>query len=168
MLSESSERRFQKENEPVFENSEQPEGIMINNDKVKLMTKLAVYEEKQGKEDMSVANYFKSDYLSYQILKTVLAVTFGCIFILAMVIAYNMDYLMDKVLILNYAYIGKWILVIYLLLIVVYVAVTWCGYRIKYMRSHERLAKYYKLLGKLRRMEEKEERMKDMEDEWEE
>ena len=138
---------------------------MVNNEKIRLMTKLAVYENAEGKDDMRVANYFRSDYIRHEILKTILAVTLGTIILVAVVLCYQMEYLLDNALILNYKLIGRQILSYYLILEVVGVAVTWIVHRIAYLRSHHRLNSYYRILGKVRKIEEKEEWDKDMEEE---
>ena len=36
---------------------------MLNNQKIKKMHKLAVYESGVGKEDLAVSNYYRSDYI---------------------------------------------------------------------------------------------------------
>lgn len=142
------------------------EVTMINNEKIRLMTKLAVYESGDGREDMAVANYFRSDYIRHEILKTILAVTFGSLILLALVIAYKLDFILDNALDLNYKLLGRQVLVVYLILQVVFVSITWIGYRIYYLRSHTRLNRYYRLLSKVRKIEEKEERQKDLLEGW--
>ena len=139
---------------------------MVNNEKIRLMTKLAVYERSaEGEEDKKVSNNFKSDYLRHEIIKTILAVTFGSVILVALIFCYQMDFLLDNALDLNYMLLGRLVLAGYLILIVVSVAVTWISCRIGYMRSHNRLNNYYRLLGKVRKIEEKEEWVKDMEEE---
>ena len=131
---------------------------MVNNEKIRLMTKMAVYENSaDGTEDMEIANYFKSDSLRHEIIKTILAVTFGSLILVAMILCYQMEFLLDNALQLNYKYLGKEILAGYLILLVIGVAITWISCRIKYMHSHNRLNNHYRTLGKVRKIEEKEE-----------
>ncbi|MBO4767428.1 MAG: hypothetical protein J5532_09045 [Lachnospiraceae bacterium] len=139
---------------------------MVNNEKVRLMTRLAIYEQKEGVDDMAVANYFRSDYTRHEIMKTLIWVTFGSIIVLAMVIAYKLDFIIKNALELNYKLLGRWILFGYLAILVVSIAVTWLGYQIRYFRSHKRLNRYYRMLGKVRKIEEQEERATDLEEEW--
>ncbi|MDF2593610.1 MAG: hypothetical protein K0S75_3076, partial [Clostridia bacterium] len=42
---------------------------MLNTNKVRLMTKLALYETKEGKEDIRLSKYYKTDYVRYQVIK---------------------------------------------------------------------------------------------------
>jgi len=138
---------------------------MVNNEKVRLMTRLAVYEEKNGREDMEVANFFRSDYVRHEVLKTILAVTFGSLIVLVIAIAYHLEFILQNALDLNYRLLGKYILGAYLALLVIFIVITVIGYRIYYRISHKRLNRYYRLLTKVRQIEEKEERARDMEEE---
>ncbi len=44
---------------------------MVNEEKVRMMTKLAIYEDGIGKQELKLAKYYKSDYIKYNMLKTV-------------------------------------------------------------------------------------------------
>lgn len=139
---------------------------MIDNEKIRLMTKMAVYENSSdGREDMKIANYFKSDYIRHEIIKTILAVTFGSLILVALILCYQMEFLLDNALQLNYLLLGRLILAGYLILIVIGIAITWIVCRIRYMHSHNRLNNFYRTLGKVRKIEEKEEWIRDMEEE---
>ena len=48
---------------------------MLNEEKVILMTKLASYEKREGKANMSVSSYFRGDYISLHLLKAVIVST---------------------------------------------------------------------------------------------
>ncbi len=45
--------------------------------KVKLMTRMAMYESKQGKEDFKISSYYKKDYRSFHTIATIIWVTVG-------------------------------------------------------------------------------------------
>ncbi len=141
---------------------------MIDNEKTRLMTKLAIYEKHKGQEDIRIATYFKSDYVRIQILKTILAVTFGYALILAMIAVYYSEFLLDNALLLNYKMLGTKILGYYIFLVVIFVALVSIGYTVKYAESHKRVSNYYKALNRLRRLTEEQELRREMEeDEWE-
>ena len=44
---------------------------MVNMRKVRLMTKLAIYEKKEGKEDIKLGKYFRRDYVRLKILHNI-------------------------------------------------------------------------------------------------
>ena len=41
---------------------------MLDEKKVKLMTRMALYEEQQGREDLKVSAYYRKDYTSLHTL----------------------------------------------------------------------------------------------------
>ena len=41
---------------------------MLNEEKVILMTQMASYEENEGKKNMAIGRYFRSDYIAIQVL----------------------------------------------------------------------------------------------------
>ena len=53
---------------------------MLDEKRVKLMTKLALYEETQGKDDFKVSEYYRKDYVGMHMICTFLWVTTKCIY----------------------------------------------------------------------------------------
>ena len=49
---------------------------MLNEKKIKIMTKLALYEKNKGKQDIGMMKYYKDDYVSIKTLKTNISITF--------------------------------------------------------------------------------------------
>ena len=43
---------------------------MLNENKVKMMTKMAIYEKNEGKKMLRTAKYYKGDYVSLAVLKS--------------------------------------------------------------------------------------------------
>ena len=50
---------------------------MLNEERVKMMIKLASYEEGQGKEDFKVNSYYRKDYVSFRTIVTLIWTTIG-------------------------------------------------------------------------------------------
>ena len=123
---------------------------MLNNRKVRLMTKLAIYEKEDGKEEIRLGKYYRVDYVRYQMLKTLVAVTFGYLILVLLTIIYNAEYLIAEAVKLDYAAIGRTMLGIYLVLVLVFVGIAGIGYTVKYNRSRKKLGKYYQMLKRLR------------------
>ena len=44
---------------------------LLNENKIKMMTKMAIYEKNEGKSMLKTAKYFKGDYIAFGVLKTV-------------------------------------------------------------------------------------------------
>lgn len=125
---------------------------MINNEKVRVMTKLAIYEKNEGKEDIKMNHYYKMDYVRYNILKSIVSITVGYFLILLMIIAYNSEYIISNAVTLDYKAIGTYVLGIYIILLMVYVFITIVCYSFKYDASRKRLGGYYKNLKALRKI----------------
>lgn len=124
------------------------------------MTKLAIYEEGKGRQDIKLSKYYKADYVRLQILKTILSVTIGYILILALVVLYKSEYLIAQAVNLDYRAIGMTVLVIYVVLLTIYVVGTIIGYSIKYDLSRGKLAQYFRMLKVMRRIYREEEEAK--------
>lgn len=130
---------------------------MINIRKTRLMTKLALYETGEGREDIRLSKYYKTDYVRLQILKTVLAVTVGYILILLMVGLYKSEYLIAEAVNLDYRAIGITVLVIYIILLTIYIVGAIIGYSIKYDLSRGKLTRYFRLLNIMKKIYREEE-----------
>lgn len=50
---------------------------MINEEKVKIMTKLAMYEQGKGRKYLPVSKYYRSDYIGLALIKNFFLVTIG-------------------------------------------------------------------------------------------
>ena len=48
---------------------------MIDENKVRLMTKIAIYEKHEGNRNLMISKYYRSDYVRYNVLKTLIAAT---------------------------------------------------------------------------------------------
>ena len=64
---------------------------MLDRSKVKLMTKLALYEQTQGKEDFKVSEYYRKDYVGLHSICSFLWVTLGyiCLWILILLASFD-------------------------------------------------------------------------------
>lgn len=131
--------------------TEQERG-MIDRRKVRLMTQLSVYEEREGREDLRLSRYYINDYTRFNVLKTAVAFTISYICLLGLVFVYNLEYLLDNALSVDYVSIGLMALGIYICLLALYIVGAALGYSGHYRRSRRKLAHYYRLLRKLRHM----------------
>ena len=48
---------------------------MLNEERIKLMTKMASYEANEGKRNVSIGSYFRGDYISLQVIKSIINAT---------------------------------------------------------------------------------------------
>lgn len=122
---------------------------MLNEKKIRLMTKLALYEESEGKEEMKMDRYYRIDYIRYQVLKSVLCVTIGYILILLAVFIYQSEYMLDNITTIAYKQTGMYIILVYLFLILFYSFITGVISYFHYERSKKKMKWYKKHLKTL-------------------
>lgn len=125
---------------------------MLNNDKIRLMTKLAVYESKIGKEDIKLSKYYKTDYVRYQVIKSIICATMGFGLILLLIMLYQSEFLIKNAIKLDYKTIGLYVLGFYIIIIAIYGLASIVIYSRKYDKSRKKLGRYYKLLKRLDKM----------------
>ena len=115
---------------------------MVNEEKVRLMTRLAMYEQSTGKEDLEKGRYFKSDYVKYNCLKTLVSTTILFVIVVAAYIYYNMGKLITE------------------LVCVVFMVLAWFLYSYRYTKAKPHIIKYNQDLKKLIAFYEKEDKTK--------
>jgi hypothetical protein len=122
---------------------------MLNNEKINVMSRLALYEQKE-KEDIRMSKYYKTDYIRLQILKTIVSTTIGYLLILLMIGIYKAEYIISHAVSLDYVGIGKTILGVYILFGYTIITILVCSR--KYDKSRRNLSGYYKFLKRLDRI----------------
>lgn len=126
---------------------------MINQEKTALMTRMAIYEKNAGKEDMKLSRYYKTDYARMNVLRTVVAVTVAFVLIVAMMVLYRLEYYLDNALTLDYKAMGMKLLNVYVIVLAVYVVLSFIGYSIKYSLSRKGLSEHFSNLSKLKKFD---------------
>lgn len=123
---------------------------MINKRKVRLMAKINMYEQNEGREDIKLAKYFRADYTRLQILKSFVAVTVGYAIVVGMYLASQLDYLIKEAVNLDYVGMAMTALGYYVIILTVYIGGTTIYCLLHYNASRNKLAKYFKMLRRMR------------------
>lgn len=122
---------------------------MLSETKIRLMIRLADYEQNQGKIDLERTKYFKLDYIRHEILKTIVSVT-GAVFLSLLLIGmYHIEFLITNALELDYAWIARYFFASYLLVLFLFSLVTVSVSSIRYEASKNRVKEYYSTLQEL-------------------
>ncbi len=129
---------------------------MLNEDKIKLMTKLAVYEKRTGKKTMKMTKYFRSDYISWNIIKTALAVTIAYAMMAGIWLLYHMEEYIAELYSMDFAVLIRSFLVSYIQLLVVYLVAAFLIYQIKYTLAMKSLKRYGTTLKRLKQADSEE------------
>ena len=104
---------------------------MINEEKVKIMDRLALYEKQEGRKYLPVSKYYRSDYIGLALIKNFFLVTIGYGLILALIA------------------VGT---------LVVYTLLTYIQYTVKYHRAKKSVKEYYSQLTRLEKIYNREEK----------
>jgi formate hydrogenlyase subunit 3/multisubunit Na+/H+ antiporter MnhD subunit len=128
---------------------------MLNNQKVKLMTRLAIYEKKHNIINKNTAKCFKTDYVTFGVLRTVFAVTVAYVICVGLFILYNFQEFMEKINSMDYAALGKTFFSYYCVLLIAYIVIALVVYSVKYDRARLETRKYYNNLKKLEKISDK-------------
>ena len=115
---------------------------MLNDDKIKLMTKLSLYEHREGKKAFASGKYYRSDYISLGLVNSAIIGTLAFILILVCVAFVNLETLLTAITSIDIVMTGRVIIVIYLVYMIVYLSITYIIYRIKYDSFKEELKEY--------------------------
>lgn len=129
---------------------------MIDKKKVKLMTKMASYEQNKGKEDFRINDYNKKDYVSIQRLYTFLWVTVGFVCFVALAFLAGMDIWMNKMSFQRMLIAGGLLIIVYIVLLITYLVVASRTYKKKHQNARTRVKKYNHDLTRLLKMYMKE------------
>lgn len=130
---------------------------MIDEEKVILMTKLAAFEKREGRKNMNIVNYFRSDYIGFQLLKAIIAATISFVIGFAIYVFYNFEKFMADIYKMDLMETGKSIIIVYLSVVGVYTVLCYALFAYRYSKAKKKLKGFYAGLRKLENMETQEE-----------
>ncbi len=122
---------------------------MVNEEKTRIMIKIAQYESELGGKVINEGGYYKTDYVRLHTLSIVLNISVAYIFVLALISLYNMDYIFLNFVTINYAKLFIEIFMPYISIIIICTLVSNIYFTSKYKSSREEIKKYYTELKRL-------------------
>lgn len=129
---------------------------MLDKRKIRLMTRMALYEQGEGAEDMKISAYYKKDYVSMKMIATFIWTTIGYACAMLLILAWGMTGWMEE---LNFGLLlmlAGVVILGYLALLIITLLVTSrvCGR--KHRDARMRMKRYNHGLLQLMKMYEKE------------
>ncbi|MBO5372899.1 MAG: hypothetical protein J6A75_09280 [Lachnospiraceae bacterium] len=130
---------------------------MLNQERVCEMTRLAIFDRKEGESCKPMVQYFRSDYVAKEILKSLLSGTLAFAMVFIMWVLYGAEELLNR---LNFAELQKLVMEFggyYVGFMAVYLFVTVLVYQRRYTLGRRKIKKYYahlKSVNKQYRQEE--------------
>ena len=65
--------------------------IMLNENRVKHMVKLAMYEHKEGVQEIKTSSFYKKDYISFNMLWSIVWATIAYVILLVLIFIAKME-----------------------------------------------------------------------------
>ena len=93
---------------------------MLNEERVKLMTKMASYEANEGKRNVSIGSYFRGDYIGIQVMKSVISATVAFVIVFALFVLYDFEVFMADIYKMDLMDFGKKVIIYYLVFVLIY------------------------------------------------
>ncbi len=122
---------------------------MLNEERIKLMTKMACYEANEGKKNVAIGNYFRGDYIGLQVIKSILSATIAFVILFAMFIFYDFEIFMTDIYKMDLFQFAKSVIIDYLIFTGVYALISYGVYTYRYTRAKKSLKMYYNNLKRL-------------------
>ena len=129
---------------------------MVDIEKVRIMTKLAAFEQAEEENALKITRYYQGDYVRCQLLKTLVCVTIGYICLCGLGMLYRLDDLIENATTLNYPQLMKQIAGGYFILLLFYVIGVTGGYIHRYHKARKKIKGYDRNLHILRQWYRKE------------
>ena len=134
---------------------------MINKDRVRTMTRLAIYEEGQGIADDKMNGYFKNDYIVGHMVGSFVSGTIACLLIALVYCCYHYDTLLIQLFENQLMGLIETAFTLYAAFMIFFLAVSFFVYLWRINALKVRLDRYNRRLEHLKESYEKEDRHAD-------
>lgn len=131
---------------------------MLNEEKVKIMNRLAMYEKREGKKYLPISRYYRTDYIGLALIKNFFLATIGYGLVLCAIAAYLGEYLLSNIHKMNLVNLGIYVVAGYVVTLLVYSALTYVVYSVKYHKAKKSVKAYYEQLTALNKIYSREEK----------
>ena len=125
---------------------------MINEERVKLETKLAIYEQGDGKEELKINSYYKGDYIGLNQVLNIICMTIGYALIVGIGFVMYYDLILEGLSLERIKGLAILIGVVYGVLLILYLVLDRIYYAHKHKKAKDNVRLYYGRLHKLTRM----------------
>lgn len=128
---------------------------MLNEERIKLMTQMAAYEEHEGKNNLKIGSYFREDYISLQVIKSIISASIAFVIGFGVFIFYDFELFMQDIYKIDLLEFAKEVLWMYLIFTGIYSVISYIVYTYRYNKAKKSLRLYYNNLKQLTRLYER-------------
>lgn len=129
---------------------------MLNKEKVRLMTELARYEQREEKRYLKIGKYYRSDYIGIALLKNFFASTIAYVLLLGLMCLYKMEAFMRSLNDLNIKPMILEMVAGYIIILAVFSGITYTVASVRYAKAKKSMEEYEGVLKKLEKFYERE------------
>ena len=129
---------------------------MLNEERIKLMTKMAAYEADEGKKNVAIGNSFRGDYIGLQVIKSIISATIAFVIVFGLFVFYDFEVFMSDIYKMDLLGFGRTVITAYLIFVAVYALISYMIYTYRYAKARKSLKMYYNNLKKLAYLYDKE------------
>ena len=129
---------------------------MLDKRKIRLMTKMAIYEKKYGEEDIKISGYYKKDYSSLNTWITLIWFSAGYLLAAALLVLCGADAILEGLTFLKLLVLIAIAAGAYFALLIIYGIGSGKFYRRKHTQAKQRVKKYYRDMSRLEKIYKKE------------
>ncbi len=120
--------------------------------KVAVMTRMAFYEQGQGKEDRKICQYYKKDYASLHMWFSLIWLTIGYALLIGVLFFSFSDRIFSHTHLNYYIRMGMAIVIVYLIVLMVYGIASRTLYSDKHKRARNRMKRFMRDVVRLGKM----------------
>lgn len=131
---------------------------MLNEEKVKLMTRLAMYEQKEGRRALPLSRYYRSDYIGLALIKNLFLISVGYVLLIGCLAVYFLEYLMANIHRMDLLSLFRSVGIGYIATLAVYTVITYMVHTYRYFRAKKSVRDYYRDLTALEKIYIREEK----------
>ncbi len=125
---------------------------MLDENRIRLMTKLAICEKKGIEKDIQISGYYKKDYASLKKWITLIGITIGYGLAAALFAVCASDTLLEDLTFIKLVLLGVIVVGVYLALLILYGIGAGSFYKKKHQKAKENVRSYYRGLIKLEKV----------------
>ena len=133
---------------------------MVNEERVKHLYKIALYEQNEEKQNRPVGKYYKSDYIGKEIIKSVFTGTFAYGCIAALWLLGSWEEFLESMNSLEVMDTAIEMAIAYGVFMLVYLGITYIVYSVRYEARKKKLKEHTKNLKRIYQLYEREEKLK--------
>ena len=135
---------------------------MLNEEKIKLMTKVTIYEKNEEFDGLALSQFYKEDYVKYGCLKTLVATTFAYWLCVAVYGVINFEKILGDLNHVDYFKMIRMLMIGYVSVMALFYIYAFIVYNYKYSKKRKGLVRYNRMLKKLIKLYEADESHQDV------